>query len=65
MTKHIPECLHNLLARVTAVYQVVLFHLHGLHLLFDGLHVAAGPGCCKGQHIEGQEEGQEELSLYN
>ena len=30
--------MDDLLAGVAAVHQVVLLHLHGLHLLLDGLH---------------------------
>ena len=34
--------VYNLLAGVTAVHQVVLLHLHGLHFLLDGLHGGSG-----------------------
>ena len=44
----------NLLAVVTAVHQVVLLHLHRLHLLLDRLHHRAWSGLQQDHTLEWQ-----------
>ena len=44
--------LAGLLTGVSSVHGVVLLHLHGLHLLLDGLHVKASKSECRLYIIE-------------